>query len=442
MKNSSVKKKPSISNPDTYQWVKIAIIALGVIAGLYLISGAINLVKRAAAPTASLALTGSYSVNIGDEFTVPLNLNTDNNQIWGTDIRIIFDKDKLQLTALNPLARQNSTLKTFAPIDSGNNFNSTSVLNTANSSGIIEFSAVTADLTNQTVTAPFSGTAALASLTFKALAGGTANISFDYNSGSTTDSNIVPAGNDLTDLLGKVTNLSITINSSQQNPSPTTAPSAGGSSPTPGINPETVYIRFGVKLAGAEKTPEIKVRLTVKDPLKVIENANSNTVDACNNPGTGVKFYKDIPLEADGNGIYHPKPGGKFTTENGDTLISTEGWIPLPGLIWGNKYSLSVKGPKHRNISMVDNKILSKGNPSSQNFDWTTSPLEPGDLPNPNNNKAQDCIINSIDFSLIISRMAKIDQENLDIADVNYDGVVNGNDVSQVINTLSVKQDD
>ena len=69
---------------------------------------------------------------------------------------------------------------------------------------------------------------------------------------------------------------------------------------------------------------------------------------------------------------------------------------------------------------------------------WLTSE----DLPDPNNNLTLDCTINSIDLSLIESRIGFTDISSLNIADVNYDSIVNGNDIAKVVNTLSIKPDD
>jgi hypothetical protein len=55
---------------------------------------------------------------------------------------------------------------------------------------------------------------------------------------------------------------------------------------------------------------------------------------------------------------------------------------------------------------------------------------------------SQDCTVNSVDLSMLISRIGSIDAGNLAVADVNFDGIVNGNDVSKVVNTLSTKPDD
>ena len=70
------------------------------------------------------------------------------------------------------------------------------------------------------------------------------------------------------------------------------------------------------------------------------------------------------------------------------------------------------------------------------------NPLEPGDLPNPNDNLLQDCTVNSVDISLMVSRIGSTGGADLQVADVNFDGSVNGNDISKVVNTLSTKPDD
>jgi hypothetical protein len=225
------------------------------------------------------------------------------------------------------------------------------------------------------------------------------------------------------------TNLSIT---------PTSLPTPTGSS--------LLQVKFKARLAFTQNNPEMYFKLRVKDDLTVITGSSSSktsSTDTCNNPPNGVKDYY-VPVKADSNGVYIPVTKITPQPPSGVNIasVSSDGWVTLDGLEPNRHYTFILKGPKTRGRKTAEHVILQTGTKQSQDFDWSEKPLEPGDLPNPTNNNRQDCIINSLDLSLIISNLAKTDQPSLDIADVNYDGVVNGNDLSKVINTLSTKEDD
>jgi len=68
--------------------------------------------------------------------------------------------------------------------------------------------------------------------------------------------------------------------------------------------------------------------------------------------------------------------------------------------------------------------------------------LEAGDLPNPNEDNQQDGVVNSVDFSLIESRVGKVDSASLSVADLNLDGIVNWGDAGLLLNTLGTKYED
>jgi len=204
-------------------------------------------------------------------------------------------------------------------------------------------------------------------------------------------------------------------------------------------DPNSVHVRFGVKLETAQFKPEIKVRLKIVD-LSV--SPTPAPADTCQTPGAGQSFYKDIPMVADGSGTYHPKPNIGFSDIQGVTYVTADGWVPLRDLAPNKSYALFVKGPKHRDIKMVDNVTLKPAKADSQNFDWTAKLLEVGDLPDPNHESLQDCVVNSVDLSLIVGRIGKTDEGALRVADVNYDLVVNANDVAKVVKTLKENDSD
>ena len=208
------------------------------------------------------------------------------------------------------------------------------------------------------------------------------------------------------------------------------------------VDPSTPRIRFNVKLFGVSSTPDIKVRLKVADLVARLTPAPSAVGDSCKTPGEAEYFYSNIIMAADVNGVYRPKSGTTFDTAGGLASVGADGWIPLVGLTPTKIYSLTVKGPLHRNRLMEANTTLVSGQSAGQDFDWTLKLLEPGDLPNPNINMTQDCTVNSIDLSLIESRIGNTDPGSNAIADVNYDSIVNGNDIAKVVYTISFKPDD
>ncbi len=209
----------------------------------------------------------------------------------------------------------------------------------------------------------------------------------------------------------------------------------------PAITPQ---IRFKAKIARVFNTPDLYFRLRVKDDLAFTTNGNQNTTDACNNPPAGTTDYY-IPVKADSNGVYTAVPQNNATAPVDKKIasVSSDGWVFLDGIAPGKYYSLYLKGPKTVGSRMAAHIILQPNqNTQVQDFDWIANPLQAGDLPNPNNNMQQDCTVNSVDMSLIQSLLGKTDQANLNIADVNYDGVVQGSDLASLVITLSSKPDD
>ncbi len=126
------------------------------------------------------------------------------------------------------------------------------------------------------------------------------------------------------------------------------------------------------------------------------------------------------------------------------------GLVFFPALPPGSDYVLYVKGPKH-----IQKKIctanpyetfegtyrcddtqtitLKKGENS---FDFSTIYLLVGDLP------VQDEMANSYDLATIYKYLGRTDQEALDNADLNMDGIVDSQDFSLVIKALSFRFDD
>lgn len=231
----------------------------------------------------------------------------------------------------------------------------------------------------------------------------------------------------------------------QTGPTATKTPTPTPTVATLPVPPGTSHIRFGVSLFAAENTPEITVRVRLTDLVARLTPPVTSPpaiLSSCDKAGIGEYLYMDIPMVVGGGGIYYPKGGGSVLADTGQYAITGGGWVPLVGAQVNRPYAISIKAEKHRAHRLVNQIMLVSGTPASQDLDLSAIPLEPGDLPNPNYGLAQDCTVNSIDLSLIISRFGSTDAQSLRIADVNYDNIVNGNDISKVVHTLSTKPDD
>ncbi len=209
----------------------------------------------------------------------------------------------------------------------------------------------------------------------------------------------------------------------------------------PSINP---LIKFKAKLSSLRSYPELYLKLRVKDELAFLSNQNTTTAptDTCNNPKDPDKDFL-IPMKATGD-VYNPVQQISQPVPTGATVasVTNEGWVILDGVIPGRYYSLFLKGPKTRKGKMAEHFLLQPEKNSTQEFDWTGKPLDPGDLPDPNNGDKQDCTINSTDWSLEKSRIGANDGGNLAVCDVNYDSICNAGDSVAILNTLSKRPDD
>lgn len=138
------------------------------------------------ASAATLSVSpSSQTVKTGDTFTVTVQLDTQGSSIDGVDIRYL---------SYNPALMQVQDAVAATPgiqIAPGTLMPSTLLNSVDNASGRIAFSQVAMGGTK------YSGSGRLATITFKALAAGTANLTFGYTSQSTTDSNIAAAGADI-----------------------------------------------------------------------------------------------------------------------------------------------------------------------------------------------------------------------------------------------------
>lgn len=168
--------------------------------------------NRAATANSTLQLTQQVNAVQNTAFTIPVMLNTNGAQVVGVDMDIRFNTQYLTVTSISYLTTtQNTTFKTYAPVLTNGTFDANKVITRANSQGILEFSAVTFDWPANQITAPFTGSTILASVTFMPKIPGTTTITLAHTPGSTIDSNVVSNENMPQDLLSSVQNSTVTI---------------------------------------------------------------------------------------------------------------------------------------------------------------------------------------------------------------------------------------
>jgi hypothetical protein len=141
-----------------------------------------------AASAATLSLSPSEeTVSVGEVFSVNILLDTEGGVIDGVDINALnFDADILQVIDAYPGV-------SGVQIESGTLMQSTMVNTVDNEAGRIVFSQVTGSSAPYTSTEP----ASLAVVTFEAMRQGTAEVTFDYSDGDTTDVNVAAVGSDV-----------------------------------------------------------------------------------------------------------------------------------------------------------------------------------------------------------------------------------------------------
>ncbi len=169
---------------------KKIIIFLFITCGLVFISPA----KAWAATLSVSAASGSVS----GTFTIDVNVDTAAANVTGVDAILNYEPSKLEATQITEGAFSSYPKR---EIDSTN--------------GKIRISATAS------ADSPFSGSGKVATITFRALAtSGTTTLTFDYTSGSTTDSNVVEHQT-VQDVLTGVTNGSYTLAAAAASPTPT-----------------------------------------------------------------------------------------------------------------------------------------------------------------------------------------------------------------------------
>jgi hypothetical protein len=165
--------------------------------------------------TATLALSPtSSSVAVNGTVAVAINVNTAGAPADGVDIYMIhFTPSIIQVV-------DSDAGTAGIQIAPGSLLTNTAINTVDNTAGTIQFSQSTSGGTS------FTGSGTLATITFKGIAQGSSNVTFDFTAGSTSDSNVAYQG---ADRLTSVTNASISVTVPD-----TTAPTVSITAPTSG----------------------------------------------------------------------------------------------------------------------------------------------------------------------------------------------------------------
>lgn len=390
--------------------IAVVILLISLPIFLLLLRERVNLVPQAEFAEARFSFSPSSLTLIpGQSSEVNLFLDTGEISLSAVDISLTYDPNVLSVTEITP-----NLTDVF-----------TDSLINEKGSGTARLAAVS----RKTTTELPSGNLRLATLVVTGAGLGQSSltlsprelVAFNPASANEADVRLTPAGS-----------LTLPVSVSSPGTSPTqqptlppgttvtsqpTSPPGATLTPTatvtqvPTIPPNTPQITFRTGFVGlSQSQPDLTVRLTVADAAAAVPITNSFLVN----------------LTSNGSFVYTP----------------VNSPVSIIGSSSGTGKTLLVKGPKHLQKKMEDRITLSAG--TNPTFDWTASQLkmEPGDLPDPNNNMQQDGVINSVDVGMLVSRIGSTSQSDLEIADLNYDGIVNANDLSLLIETLSTRYDD
>lgn len=418
-------KKVQVNKPINHKLLLVCAFFLGAALVIFFVSFVTSkrlILKQKAFGGAEISLipaSGSFTVN--DEFTAQIVVsNPSHHEIAAVSANLNFDPAKLEIVKFEI----GSALPDISMNDSGND------------DGNATFEVVKMEGEN-----PTSETITVGTIFLKGKQEGSASLNFNqtntiiggYNPENPSDRNIaITAFNNGTYTINaEVTNTPTPTETqvpvasptptetltpqATVTPTPTQTPipeDTGTPTPTATIPPNIPVLNFKVKFQGVDqKRADQKVKVTV-----IGNDINSP--------------FEEVTVKADDDGFYN----GSFALNQ----------VPE-----GN-YTIFIKGPKHLakkfckdgqegRCGVSDRLSLVIGN---NDYDFSKVRLEGGDLPNPNNAMKQDGVVNSVDYELAKLRLGSSSEENLRVADINLDGIVNTTDLTLLRNTLETKYEE
>jgi hypothetical protein len=217
------------------------------------------------------------------------------------------------------------------------------------------------------------------------------------------------------------------------NPSGTSSyPNIGALSPTPYISITPTPTLTSSGSAGLNNPNGVDVTFNMKLKLHGVVNPPKSGSDR-------MRVLVTIVDTAATSGLRAATTSAEFTA-TGSAIFS--GSVTFTKVEPKSTYYLLIKGPKHVQKKICSNSPTetSPGEYVCTNLLTVTSGtndinlsniyLMAGDVPK------QDGVVNSVDFGNVRTRFGKADYPSLEIADLNFDGVVNTQDFSLIIQTL------
>jgi hypothetical protein len=204
----------------------------------------------------------------------------------------------------------------------------------------------------------------------------------------------------------------------------------GGVVPTPG-KPTSMSLTIKIKLQGISKKPK------TADPITVL-----------------VKLAGTAGVQASGSAIVTPfAPITKQAVFTVDESGIWSGKVDLDNVPTGGGYKVYIKGPKHIQKKICDGtptedksgtyhcgegKIVLVG--GANTLDFSKIIQLAGDLPE--GGGKQNGIVDAYDTTFIRQNLGSTDGGKLKIGDLNYDGIIDTQDYSMVLQSLSIKFDE
>ena len=227
---------------------------------------------------------------------------------------------------------------------------------------------------------------------------------------------------------GSVADADLVQGSSPSIPGATQAPSG----PTPTQGPATsVSLNLKIKLQGISKKPK------TADSIKVL-----------------IKLAGSTGIQASGSATVTPfATVSQTVTFTVDDIGDWSGTANFANVPTGGGYKIYVKGPKHIQKKICDSAptevkpgtyhcgegkiVLVAG---ANTFDFSNITLLAGDLPEAGG--AQNGIVDAYDTTFIRTNLGSTDVTKLTTGDLNLDGIIDTQDYSMILQSLSIKFDE
>lgn len=188
--------------------------------------------------------------------------------------------------------------------------------------------------------------------------------------------------------------------------------------PTPPVIPNTPVLNIKLNFFGVWSEPTDPPYLDYKNQEVLITLKKLS-------PTPTIVYQKIISFKA-------KTLNNSFYYENTD-LIN-------PNLPPDNLYLILIKGPKHLQIKLPRQNLVA--GPQYLNLTTKEKSLPGGDLPLPQEELAQDGMVNSMDYNFLVEHFNSAEPIILFIGDLNLDGIINTGDTTVLANTLNEKLDE